>query len=145
MPVFFENNSKNTLKNYLRMNIKQPSEGEVLRLILRRSGKRNGEIAKMLEIHPNHLSKLFKSEKLTRKIKERVSAAFGFDISVFSGPDLASLPNPSILYEPDVEYRKMDFEDLSAAEIMRYLEDKDRRHHEERIRLLGIIENLTKK
>ena len=40
--------------------------------------------------------------------------------------------------------REFRLDSLTAAEVMRYLEEKDRRHYEERARLLGIIENLTK-
>lgn len=128
------------------MNIKQPSEGEVLLLIVKRSRKSNTEIAKMLDIHPNHLSKLFKSEKLTNKIKQKAIAVFGVDASVFGGKEFPDIPGVDFeVNEPEIQYSRDTFGDMSAADVLRYLEEKDRRHFEERGRLLAIIENLTKK
>lgn len=49
-----------------------------------------------------------------------------------------------MMNEPDIKYDKKKVDDMTAAEVLRYLEEKDRRHYEERARLLGIIENLTK-
>lgn len=49
------------------------------------------------------------------------------------------------LNEPEPVYEKATNGVLTAAEVMKYLEEKDRRHYEERDRLLGIIEALTKK
>ena len=127
------------------MNIKRPTEGEVLLLITKRIRKSNTEIAKLLDIHPNHLSKLFKSEKLTKKIKLKAPAAFGVDEAIFSGSNFPSIPGIDFMVnEPEVEYTRETFGDMSAADVLRYLEEKDRRHYEERARLLGIIENLTK-
>lgn len=128
------------------MNIKQPMEGEILLLIVKRSRQSNAEIAKMLDIHPNHLSKLFKSEKLTNKIKQKVVASFGVDPDVFSKKEFPSIPGFDFeAHEPAVEYSRESFGEMTAAEVLRYLEDKDRRHYEERGRLLAIIENLTKR
>lgn len=127
------------------MNIEHPSEGEVLLLLVKRSKKSNTEIAKMLDIHPNHLSKLFKSEKLTIKIKQKAANAFGVPVSWFEGKYLPHIPGFDFhVDEPEVEYSKEAFGDMTATDVLRYLEEKDRRHYEERARLLGIIENLTK-
>lgn len=128
------------------MNATGLTEGEVLLLIVKRSGMSNAEIAKMLEIHPNHLSKLFKSEKVSQKIKRKVQEGLGIPPESFSQDDLTRIPEATIsANEPEIEYKSHGVEGMSAAEVLRYLEEKDRRHHEERMRLLVVIENLTKK
>lgn len=118
-------------------------EGEVLLLLQRQSGKTVFEVAQMLNIHPNHLSKLFKSERLSAKIRSKAANVFGVQESDFSGNTIAEFPHSA--NEPDVKYEKKKVDEMSAAEVLRYLEEKDRRHYEERGRLLAIIENLTKK
>lgn len=125
------------------MNVKTTlKEGEVLLLLQRKSGKTVAEVAHLLEIHPNHLSKIFKSEKLTSKIRNKAALIFGVQESDFSGNSIAEFPQSA--NEPDVKYDSKKIEDLSASEVMRFLEEKDERHYIERGRLLAIIENLTK-
>ena len=46
-------------------------EGEVLLLLQRKSGKTVAEVAQLLEIHPNHLSKILKAERLTEKLEKK--------------------------------------------------------------------------
>ncbi len=126
-------------------NEKSLSEGEALLLMVRRSGKSGAEIAQLLNIHPGHLSKLFKSEKLTFKIKKKASEVFNVDMSEFGDKDSDELL-PDRVGEPVAKYeRAKGVEEMTAAEVLRYLEEKDKRHFEERARLLGIIENLTKR
>lgn len=126
---------------------KSLSEGEALLLLVRRSGKSGIEVAKLLNIHPNHLSKLFKSERLTLKIKNQAAEVFNVPLSAFDSVKSDELPVPDMVSEPEGgKYeRELRLDSLTAGEVMRYLEDKDKRHFEERARLLGIIENLTKK
>lgn len=125
------------------MNVKTTlKEGEVLLLLQRKSGKTVAEVAHLLEIHPNHLSKIFKSEKLTSKIRNKAALIFGVQENDFSGNSIAEFPQSA--NEPDVKYDSKKIEDLSASEVMRFLEEKDERHYIERGRLLAIIENLTK-
>lgn len=118
-------------------------QGERLLLLANRSGKSRTEIANNLNIHPGHLSKLFKSEILTSKIKRASAALFNVDIDFFHFRELDDANELE-------EIKPRDTEEMTAAEVLRYLEEKDRRfdderirHHEERARLLGIIENLT--
>lgn len=125
------------------MNVKTTlKEGEVLLLLQRKSGKTVAEVAHLLEIHPNHLSKIFKSEKLTSKIRNKAALIFGVQENDFSGNSIAEFPQSA--NEPDVKYDSKKIENLSASEVMRFLEEKDERHYIERGRLLAIIENLTK-
>lgn len=130
-------NEKTTLK-----------EGETLLILQRKSGKSVAEVAKLLDIHPNHLSKIFKSEFLTAKVRKRAAEIFGVNESIFSGNTIANFPQ-NVVNEPDAKYTKekgkKHVEEMTASEVLRYLEEKDKRHYEERARLLGIIENLTKK
>lgn len=128
-------------------NLKRQKQGEILLLLSNRSKKKKEDIAKGLDIHPAHLSKLFKSELLTSKIKRKAAEYFAVDESIFEAQDnLPVIPGFDFLAnEPEVEYSKESFGDMSAADVLRYLEEKDRRHFEERGRLLAIIENLTKK
>lgn len=117
-------------------------QGERLSVLANRSGISKFEMAKQLNIHPGHLSKLFKSELLTSKIRKGASALFGVDESYFE--EEFSTDQLAFVNESTPEYRAIDFDSLTAANILRYLEEKDRRHFEERARLLAIIENLTK-
>jgi len=117
-------------------------QGERLNILANRSGISKAEIAKQLNVHPGHLSKLFKSELLTSKVRKSAAALFGVDESYFDGD--ASLDQLEYVNESAPEYRTIDFDSLTASNILRYLEEKDKRHYEERARLLIIIENLTK-
>lgn len=123
--------------------MREPKQGEILLLLSNRSGKPKSEIAKNLNIDPSHLSKLYKSQFLTSKIKDSASLFFGVPVSVFDEMDIGEVPIPMVR-EHDIEYNRR-FEEMSAGEIFKYIEEKDRRHYEERARLLSIIENLTKK
>lgn len=114
-------------------------QGERLLLLVNRSGISKNEVAKQLSIKPGHLSRLFKSEILTTKIKKAASALFSVDISYFDFNEVDYSGDT----EPPPTYT--DLEQMSALEVMRYLEEKDNRHYQERSRLLAIIENLTKK
>lgn len=126
------------------------TEGEILLLLVRRSGMEAKDIAEKLNIHPGHLSKLFKSEKLTSKIKRGASDLFGVPLDIFRNASSENFPDFNFTNEPIAPY-KTGKEPLTAAEVLRYLEEKDKafelersRHHDERSRLLVIIENLSK-
>ena len=128
-------------------------QGETLLILQRKSGKTVTEVAEMLDIHPNHLSKIFKSERLSAKIRSKAASIFGVQESVFSSSSIASFPHVDVVGEPGATYDKLPaLNDMTAGEVLRYLEEKDRcfeaervRHYEERARLLGIIENLTRR
>lgn len=125
--------------------MKKPKQGEVLLFLVNRSKYSKATIAKKMNIDPSHLSKLFKSELLTSKMITAACSIFGVDESFFDGAVLQNLTQPLAVSEPEAEYQINQYEGLTAAEALRYLEEKDRRHWEERGRLLAIIENLTKK
>lgn len=131
-------------------------EGEVLDILVKRLNKEKSEIAGALNITPQHLSNVFKSEFLTQNIKQRAAVLFGVPESFFGGwylPNLSDDDLADMVEESRFEYRKGrgGVNDLTAGEVFKYLEEKDRwfegervRHFEERGRLLAIIENLTK-
>lgn len=123
--------------------MKRLHQGERLLLLANRSHLSKGEIAQMLNINPGHLSKLFKSELLTSKIRKGASVLFGVSESFFN--DQSTLEELAFVKEDDVEYKAKEMEGLTAQNILKYIEEKDKRHYEERGRLLAIIENLTKK
>lgn len=122
-------------------------EGEVLNILIGRLKKTKSEVAIDLNISDQTLSKAFNSEFLTSNIKQRSAAYLGVSESFFSGWYVSNLSEGewNVMNEPDVKYEsRIKVDELTAGEVMRYLEEKDRRHYEERARLLGIIENLTK-
>jgi len=123
--------------------MRKPRQGEVLLFLVNRSKFSKATVAKKMNIDPSHLSKLFKSEILTSKMRTAACTIFGVDESFFDGEVLQNFTQ--MVSEPDAEYRIQEFEGLTAADVLRYLDEKDRRHWEERGRLLAIIENLTKK
>ena len=129
-------------------------EGEVLGILIGRLRKSKSEVAEDLKISVQTLSKSFASELLTSNIKRKAANYLNVVESYFSGwyvPNLSESDFDS-LDEPEMKYEnKMGLEELTASEVMKYLEERDRRFDEERIRyykerdrLLAIIENLTK-
>ena len=124
-------------------------EGEVLNFLLSRLKKSKSEVALDLNISDQTLSKAFASEVLTLNMKQRAAAYLGVSPSYFSGWYVADTADGDfdVVQEPEPVYVRggSGSGPLTAAQVMNYLEEKDRRHYEERARLLGIIENLTKK
>ena len=94
---------------------KRLSEGEVLLLLVHRSGMKDKDVAAYLKIHPGHLSKIKKDEFLSTKVKDAAAELFGVDVSVFeSGMDYA-LPDlgAAEVSEPKGRYEKeLSREDL---------------------------------
>ena len=123
-------------------------EGEVLNILVSRLKKSKSEIALDLNFSEQTLSKAFASEVLTLNMKQRAAAYLGVKESYFSGWYVADLDGADFdaLNEPEPVYVRgsSGSDPLTAVQVMNYLEEKDRRHYEERARLLGIIENLTK-
>lgn len=113
-------------------------QGERLLLLANRSQLNKKEIAERLGIHPAHLSKIFQSEKISQKIKKSAAELFRVELSYFE-EESALDPIAYIIHSKD----EVDSGDLPFSDFIRLLDQKDRRHHEERLRLLMIIENLT--
>lgn len=136
-------------------NKKKQKQGKILLLLSNRSKEKKEEIAKSLDIHPSHLSKIFNSEILTSKVRRKAATYFDVDEAIFySEPSDDLLKYQDEVNEPRVEYQAAGnrVEEMTAGQILKYLEDKDRRfdvererYFHERSRLLAIIENLTKK
>lgn len=130
-------------------------EGEVFDILVKRLNKDKSEIAIELNISVQTLSKAFASEILTRNIRQRAAILLGVPESFFNGWYVPNLKDDDIgiVEEPRLEYQRAgQVGELTADQVLKYLEEKDKwfegervRHYEERARLLGIIENLTKK
>lgn len=129
-------------------------EGEVFSILVGRLKKSKSEVASDLKISDQTLSKSFSSELLTTNIKRRAAEYLKVAESYFTGWYIPNLSESDfdMLKEPDVKYEnRILLDELTAGQVMKYLEEKDIRFEEERIRhyrererLLAIIENLTK-
>jgi len=125
-------------------------------ILAHRSKLSASDICKGLEINASYLSRLYKSELLTENIRRRAARLFQVPESVFRDGEVGE--GESVVNEPPARYEAMkrEVEGMTAAEVLRYLEEKDKRHHAERVekdrqhhedrgRLLAIIERLTEK
>jgi len=74
---------------------KRLSEGEILLLLIHRSGMKDRDVAAYLKIHPGHLSKIKKDEFLSAKVKVAAAELFGVGVSVFDSGMGYSLPDVS--------------------------------------------------
>ena len=83
-------------------------EGEILRILIRRSGKKVDDIAPLMGIVPNSLSRIFRSEKLTSKQKRLAANALDVDVSIFETGQGISLPDMTKVEEPAGKYANVD-------------------------------------
>lgn len=122
-------------------NEKKAHEGEILMLLVKRSGKEGKDVAKQMGINQSYLSKIFNLQSLTPKIKRAASQVLGVDEAVFEQGVGYVLPEAATqqVSEPRGKYEKGS--GLSAAEVARLMEE----HSKERARLLAIIEKLVAK
>lgn len=95
---------------------KRLSQGEVLLLLIHRSGLKDKDVAKYLKIHPGHLSKIKKDEVLSSKVKSSAAELFQVDSSVFDGmgyslPDLSA---EEVKEEQSTYNKDLSREDLIA-------------------------------
>lgn len=104
-------------------------EGEVLGILIGRLRKSKSEVAEDLKISVQTLSKSFASELLTSNIKRKAANYLNVVESYFSGwyvPNLSESDFDS-LNEPEMKYEnKMGLDELTASEVMKYLEERDR-------------------
>lgn len=132
------------------------TQGETLMLLVHRSKKTASEVCAGLEINPSHLSRLYRSELLTENIRRRAAKFFQVPQSVFKDGEVGE--GDSVVNEPPARYEAMkrEVDGMTAAELLRYLEEKDKRHHAERVEkdrqhhierveLVAIIKTLTEK
>lgn len=74
------------------------AEGEALLLLVRRSQMSGREIAEALDVAPETLSRIYKRQKLTKKIKRKAAAFFNVPEDYFSQhqlPDQAASEPPT--------------------------------------------------
>ena len=128
------------------------NEGEMLLLLVRRSGREVKDIAKDFDVAPTSMSRMFKKQKLSSKIKKRAVAVLGVPPDYFRSTDDPAhedAPTPEPINQEDADLWK-EIADLwkEIAELKREiarLADEHRKHGTMEEKLLNIIEQLTKK
>ena len=95
---------------------KMANHGEILSNLIRYSGKSKGEVAVLLGIHPNHLSKLLKSEHITQKLRDKYATIFKIDVSVFD-KGFVEPSNILTLKESDAAYNDKLNEEIESLKI----------------------------
>lgn len=112
-------------------------EGEVFDILVKRLNKDKSEIAIELNISVQTLSKAFASEILTRNIRQRAAILLGVPESFFNGWYVPNLKDDDIgiVEEPRLEYQRAgQVGELTADQVLKYLEEKDKWFEEERVR-----------
>lgn len=113
-------------------------------LLVHRSGMTGKEASKKLQIHPSHLSKIFRSEFLTEKMRRKACELFGESMDVWSDyTKIGMVMEPQARYGVSGEDEADDVEEMSAGEVLAYLQKKDDQYHAERMMLMKIIDNLS--
>lgn len=112
-------------------------QGEVLMLLVKRSGLEGLEVSKRMGINQSYLSKLYKSASLTHKVRISAARVLGVDISVFDDGLGYAYPSgvEAPLREPDQVYDAID------AEIER-LKDENARLASELLREREMSDDL---
>lgn len=111
-------------------------EGETLRVLIKRAGIKVEDAARTMGLAPNSLSRLFKSEKLTNKVKLKACVLLGVDESIFRATASYGYPEitPTLVEEDESdESMRRRYEELMA---------ENRRLAEELLREQGISEGL---
>lgn len=122
-------------------NKKVPHQGEILMLLVKRSGMDGKDVAKAMEINQSYLSKMFNFPALTDRVKRAAVKALGVDGSVFDQGIGYVLPDAvSTVGESRTPYNA-DAGSISPAQVALMIEE----HRKERARLLAIIEKLVEK
>jgi hypothetical protein len=119
-------------------------QGETLMILVHRSGLSGKQAAEKLEIHPTHLSKLFRSEFLTEKIRRKACEVFGQPSEIWEDPE--KIVGGGMVSEGELEYRRAARAGdpvLERLETIERLLEEMRDTTKERLRLLGIIETIT--
>lgn len=112
--------------------------GEILLVLVRRSGLEGREVAAKLGIDPATLSRLYKKDHLSKSIIDSASELFGVDKSIFETGLGYEIPDLKAEFgEPNEEYKALQ------EEVDR-LHDEVRRLSAEVAREKGINEDLRK-
>ena len=94
-------------------------QGEILLILVRRSGMEGKDVAIKLDIDPAYLSRLYKKETLPRSIIDKAAKLFGVDSVYFSQTaDLVSEPLEKYEAESmraEIERLKKENQELKAA------------------------------
>lgn len=123
----------------------QAHEGERLLLLVRRSKMLNSEVAEMLEIATTSVSRIYRSERLSDKVRKKAIAGFGLPEDYFSAPgDVVMEVTPK--YEPiEKEERDLRNEVERLRKELAALAAEMKKRGDVESKLLDIITQLTKK
>lgn len=100
------------------------------------------EAAQKLKVHPNYLSTIFRSELLTEKMRRKASELFGESMEIWNDSNkIGMVMEPHARY--GIEQDESEVAEMSAEEVLAYLQKKDDQYHAERMMLMKIIDNLT--
>ena len=118
------------------------TQGEILRILVKRSGKSNAEIAKALNINTNHLSKIFNSEMLSKKVKQTAIEYFEVDNEYFErASGYSSLSDSgNEVNEPGSDYKK----GMYMGDLLKLIKEKERQHSDEMKKLYSLLEKVAK-
>ena len=122
-------------------NEKKPHQGEILMLLVKRSGVDGKDLAKEMGINKSYLSESFKKPNLSAKIKRAAAQVLGVDESIFEQDPGYVLPDTSSVVGESRSSYGAENGSVSQAEFTRVMEE----HRKERARLLAIIEKLVEK
>lgn len=119
-------------------NEKEVHQGEILMLLVRRSGKEGAEVANAMGINQSYLSRLYKSKKLTNKVKASACRVLGVDIPIFeTGLGYDVLDKITEVRESSEQYESLKKEvEALRAEVKRLAEENERER--------GLSEDLRK-
>lgn len=99
-------------------NKKEVHQGEVLMLLVKRSKMDGIEVAKMMNINPSYLSKLYNYGRLTIKVRRAAAITLGVDIDIFDTGLGYELPasRQERVGEPDEAYNNLIAENTRLRE-----------------------------
>lgn len=129
------NATNNSMEN------EKAKQGEILMLLVHRSGFTGKEAAEKLNIHPSHLSKLFRSEFISEKMRRKACDVFSVPYEVWRNPEMVE--DVRTLQEPAAEYRSAADLLLDRLDRIEQMLGEMQGWQGERLRLLGIIEHIT--
>jgi len=118
-------------------------EGDILYWLVWKREKSIKDLATALQMHPNSVPRLFKSEKLTDKVKKNAAAFFEVGVDVFEGIPLPMVPD--LVQETSPPYGEKTNDELrrEVGELKRQIAELVARDDLNK-ELVEIIKTLTR-
>lgn len=110
-------------------------QGEILMILVHRSGLTAKEVAEKLQCNASYLSRLYRSQYLTDKMKRKAAELFGVGMDVWKEAPLDMVMEPQAAYSAN-------FGKMTVPELVEYLAQRDQIVGMERNRLLGMLEKI---